>query len=173
MNAGHPSTAGWFSKPQSLHRRPTTPPSSTISGTGWGVRFADRPDKDSSKRPVREIVGVDPALSQRWSTRRRLIKDRQGELASKFQRDHGRPPTPVEASQLAQQATLETRETKHEPRTLTEQRAAWHAQAVQTLGGPQAVRAMITEALHPASAPSRRVRPLPRSAPPPAFGASR
>ena len=35
-----------------------------------GVRFADRPDKDSSKRPVREIVGVDPALNQRWSTRR-------------------------------------------------------------------------------------------------------
>ena len=96
-----------------------------------GVRFADRPDKDSSKRPVREIVGVDPALNQRWSTRRVLIKDRQGELASKFQRDHGRPPTPVEALQLAQQATLETRETKHEPRTLTEQRAAWHAQAVR------------------------------------------
>ena len=97
-----------------------------------GVRFADRPDKDSSKRPVREIVGVEPALNQRWSTRRMLIKDRQVELASKFQRDHGRPPTPVEALQLAQQATLETRETKHEPRTLTEQRAAWHAQAVQT-----------------------------------------
>ena len=103
---------------------------------------------------MRDIVGVDPALNQRWSTRRVLIKDRQGELASKFQRDHGRPPTPVEALQLAQQATLETRETKHEPRTLTEQRAAWHAQAVQTLGEPEAVRAMITEALHPASAPS-------------------
>ena len=79
------------------------------------MRFADRPDKDSSKRLVREIVGVDPALNQRWSTRRVLIKDRQGELVSKFQRDHGRLPTPVEALQLAQQATLETRETKHEP----------------------------------------------------------
>ena len=40
----------------------------------------------------------------------------------KFQHDHGRPPTPVEALQLAQQATLETRDAKHEPRTLTEQR---------------------------------------------------
>ena len=47
-----------------------------------GVRFADRPDTDAGKRPVREIVGVDPALNQRWSTRRMLIKDRQGELAS-------------------------------------------------------------------------------------------
>jgi hypothetical protein len=47
-----------------------------ISGTGWGVQFADRPDTDPGKRPVRESVGVDPELNQRWSTRRVLIKDR-------------------------------------------------------------------------------------------------
>ena len=35
-----------------------------------GVRFADRPDTDPRKPPVREIVGVDPRLNQRWSTRR-------------------------------------------------------------------------------------------------------
>jgi hypothetical protein len=28
--------------------------------TALGVRFAERPDGDRSKRPVREIVGVDP-----------------------------------------------------------------------------------------------------------------
>ena len=60
-----------------------------------------------------------------------LIKDRQGELAAQFQHDHGRPPTPVEALQLAQQATLETRDAKHEPRSLVEQRTAWRAQAVE------------------------------------------
>jgi hypothetical protein len=119
-----------------------------------GVRFADRTDTEPGKPPVREIVGVDPALNQRWSSRRVLIKVRQGELASKFQRDHGRPPTPVEALQLAQQATLETRDAKHEPRTLAEQRATWHTQAAETLGGPDAVQAMITHALHPSSAPS-------------------
>jgi conjugative relaxase-like TrwC/TraI family protein len=119
-----------------------------------GVRFADRPDTDPGKRPVREIVGVDPALNQRWSSRRALIKDRQGELAAQFQRDHGRPPTPVEALQLAQQATLETREAKHEPRSLAEQRTTWHTQAVETLGGPDAVQAMITNALKPSAAPS-------------------
>ena len=122
-----------------------------------GVRFADRPDIDPGKRPVREIVGVDPALNERWSTRRVLIKMRQGELAGRFQRDHGRPPTPVEALQLAQQATLETRDAKHEPRTLAEQRATWHTQAAETLGGPDAVQAMITHALHPSSAPSPAV----------------
>src|SRR5512132_1264297 len=122
-----------------------------------GVRFADRPDTDPGKRPVREIVGVDRALNERWSTRRVLIKDRQGELASRFQRDHGRPPTPVEAVQLAQQATLETRDPKHEPRTLTEQRATWHTQAAETLGGPEAVQNMISQALNPASAPGPAV----------------
>jgi conjugative relaxase-like TrwC/TraI family protein len=122
-----------------------------------GVRFAERTDTDPSKRPIREIVGIDPALNQRWSTRRMLIKGRQGELAARFQRDHGRPPTPVEALQLAQQATLETRDAKHEPRRLAEQRAAWHAEAVETIGGPDAVQAMIKKTLNPTSAPDPAV----------------
>jgi conjugative relaxase-like TrwC/TraI family protein len=116
-----------------------------------GIRFAERPGTDPAKRPIREMVGVDPALNQRWSGRRVLIKARQGELAAQFQRDHGRPPTPVEALQLAQQATLETRDAKHEPRSLTEQRAAWQAQAVETLGGPHALQTMINNALNPIS----------------------
>jgi conjugative relaxase-like TrwC/TraI family protein len=56
-----------------------------------GVRFMERPSSDPTKRPVREIVGVDPRLNQRWSTRRAHIQVRQGELAVAFQRDHGRP----------------------------------------------------------------------------------
>jgi TrwC relaxase len=119
-----------------------------------GVRFAERPGTDPAKRPIREIVGVDPALNQRWSSRRMLIKERQGELAAQFQRDHGRPPTPVESLQLAQQATLETRDAKHEPRSLAEQRTAWHAEAAETLGGPDAVQAMINKTLTPTSAQS-------------------
>jgi conjugative relaxase-like TrwC/TraI family protein len=122
-----------------------------------GVRFAERADTDIAKRPVREIVGVDPVLNQCWSSRRVLIKARQGELAARFQRDHGRPPTPVEALQLAQQATLETRDAKHEPRSLTEQRATWHTEAGETLGGPDAVQTMITHAIHPDVAPSPAV----------------
>jgi hypothetical protein len=122
-----------------------------------GIRFADRPDTDPGKRPVREIVGVDPALNQRWSTRRVLIKVRQGELTARFQRDHGRPPAPVEALQLAQQATLETRDPKHEPRSLTEQRTVWHAEAAVTLGGTDAVQSMISKALKPISTTSPHV----------------
>jgi hypothetical protein len=117
------------------------------------VRFAERTDAAPGKRPIREIVGVDPALNHRWSTRRVLIKDRQGELAARFQRDHGRPATPIEALKLAQQATLETRDAKHDPRSLAEQRATWHTQAAETLGGPEAVAAMINKTLNPPSAP--------------------
>ena len=78
-----------------------------------GVRFAERPGTDPTKRPIREIVGVDPRLTQRWSTRRAHINIRRGDLAIQFQNEHGRPPTPVEALHLAQQATLETRDAKH------------------------------------------------------------
>ena len=118
-----------------------------------GVRFAERPNPDPRKRPIREIVGVDPRLNQRWSTRRAAIEARTGELATQFQADHGRPPTPVETVQLAQRATLETRDAKHEPRSLAEQRATWRQQASEVLGGDQAIAAMVTGTLHPTRKP--------------------
>ena len=94
------------------------------------------------------------ALNRRWSARRVSIESRRGELARQFQRDHGRPPTPVETLHLAQQATLATRSAKHEPRILTEQRMTWHDEAAQVLGGPQAVHAMVHAALHPSNTSS-------------------
>ncbi len=110
-----------------------------------GLRFAAEPLRDPSKRPIREVVGVPARLREAWSSRRAAIEARQAELAAIFQDDHGRPPTPVEALKLAQQATLETRDAKHEPRTLAEQRAAWRAQAVAVLGAsgiPELLRAV-------------------------------
>jgi hypothetical protein len=92
---------------------------------------------------------VDPRLNQRWSTRRAHINTRRGELAIQFQNDHGRPPTPVEALHLAQQATLETRDAKHEPRSLAEQRSTWLNEAAAVLGGRGAVASMVQTALIP------------------------
>src|SRR5215211_578318 len=46
-----------------------------------GLRFAERPNQDPRKRPVREIVGVNPALTARWSARRTAIEARRGVLA--------------------------------------------------------------------------------------------
>ena len=116
-----------------------------------GVRFVERHGTDPAKRPIREIVGVDSRLNQRWSTRRAHINTRRGELAIQFQQDHGRPPTPVEALHLAQQATLETRDAKHEPRSLAEQRSTWLNEAAAVLGGRGAVAALVQTALTPAS----------------------
>src|ERR1035437_2024263 len=124
---------------------------------GLGLRFAERATPDPRKRPVREVVGVAPALNQRWSARRAAVFARHGELAADFQAAHGRPPTPVESLKLAQQATLEPREAKHEPRTLAEQRQTWQAQAVEVLGGQQKVAAMISRALSPKVAPGATV----------------
>ena len=115
-----------------------------------GVRFAERPNQDARKRPVREIVGVDPDMNRRFSKRRISVEERRKVLAAAFQAAHGRPPTPVETIHLSQQATLETREAKHEPRSLAEQREAWHREAVEVLGTPQRVKQMVHGALNPA-----------------------
>jgi hypothetical protein len=50
---------------------------------------------------------------------------------------------------LAQQATLATRDAKHEPRSLAEQRATWLNEAAAVLGGQDAVAAMVQAALSP------------------------
>jgi hypothetical protein len=50
---------------------------------------------------------------------------------------------------LAQQATLETRDAKHEPRSLAEQRTTWLNEAAAVLGGAEAVASMVQTALAP------------------------
>lgn len=117
-----------------------------------GLRFEERPNEDARKRPVREIVGVDPELNRRFSKRRASVEDRRKVLAAAFQATHGRPPTPVETIQLSQQATLETREAKHEPRSLAEQRETWNREAIEVLGTPQRVKQMVHGALNPKGA---------------------
>ncbi len=121
-------------------------------GDALGVRFAERPNPDARKRPVREIVGVDPDLNHRFSKRRVSVEARRKVLAAEFQASHGRPPTPIETLQLAQRATLETREAKHEPRSLAEQREAWNREAVEVLGSPRDLQQMLHGALNPTAA---------------------
>ena len=101
--------------------------------TSLGVRFVEQ-TRGRGKRPVREIDGMSTELMSRWSSRRAAIETRTAELAKQFQATHGREPTNVEIIALAQQATLESREAKHEPRSLAEQRHTWRTQAVEALG---------------------------------------
>jgi AAA domain/TrwC relaxase len=119
------------------------------------VRFADRGDAADGKREVREILGVDPALLRRWSSRRGDIEAELAVLARRFQDEHGRPPTVIERQELAQQATLATREAKHEPRSEAEQRRSWIADARQILGGAEQVDELVRRVIGHALAPAR------------------
>ncbi|WP_344707813.1 MobF family relaxase, partial [Marihabitans asiaticum] len=117
-----------------------------------GVSFVEREDHTrGAKRAVREIDGVSPELMAAWSSRRVQIDARRAELTAEFRNIHGRPPTPKEAIALAQQATLETREAKHEPRSLAEQRQHWAAQAEEVLGadGLETMLATVRSTLGP------------------------
>ncbi len=116
--------------------------------TDLGLAFKARPTPEG-KRPIREIEGVSLRLLDRWSTRRRTIEIKASELAEEFQRVHGRTPTAVEMTNLAEQAWQDTRQAKHAPRTLADQRVEWRAQAEAVLGGAQAVDAMVSAALRP------------------------
>ncbi|WP_245550943.1 MobF family relaxase [Nocardia niigatensis] len=114
-----------------------------------GLVFADRAP-GSDRRPVREIVGMDPRLCTEWSKREAKIAAELARLASRFQDDHGREPTPVERLKLSEQATLSTRTGKHAARSRAEQRADWAADAARVLGDGGAVAAMVNTALHQA-----------------------
>jgi len=111
--------------------------------TRLGLTFSERSDASAAaaagRRSVREIVGIPEELTTAWSSRRAAIDTRRAALAVQFQGDHGRPPTPIEAVKLAQQATLETRDAKHEPRSEAEQRRVWRREAAAVLGGDRAV----------------------------------
>ena len=122
-----------------------------------GVRFETRPGADAPKSPIREVVGVDPALNAFWSSRWADIVARRAVLCAAFQVDHGRAPTAIEVRRLSQQANLETRPAKHSPRSYADQRATWWAQATQVLGGDEAVEAMVAAA----TGSPHRGRPVP------------
>ncbi len=108
-----------------------------------GVRFAERGDAGEGRREVREIAGLPPELLHAWSSRRADIEAELTNLARRFQEEHGRPATTVERAELAQQATLSTRDPKHEPRSEAEQRHTWRAEAAEILHGADQVDALV------------------------------
>lgn len=112
-----------------------------------GLSFVERAQQERGKRPVREIVGVCADLCEALSSRHLAIRQRYAELAKRFQAAHGREPTMPEAIALERQAHLETRQPKHEPRSLAEQRAQWRGQAIEHLGGQAELTAMLGQVL--------------------------
>ncbi len=111
-----------------------------------GLQFAERSEVvRGRKQVVREVQGVPEELDQTWSSRTQQIDVRAAELAQEFTEKHHRVPSPSEMIRLRQQANLDTREAKHEPRSEAEQRAAWREQAAEVLGGEQGIDAMLSQ----------------------------
>ena len=90
-------------------------------------------------------------------------------------------PPPSSPSSWRIRQPWETRDPKHEPRSLDEQRSTWARQAREVLGSDQAVHALVRHALAPQVAHGHRVdaawmhatapaRPQPRPGPPAALG---
>jgi conjugative relaxase-like TrwC/TraI family protein len=135
----------------SLSEEYTTQLQGLLSQLGFSFVATGR----DGKRPVYEIAGVDPTLIARWSSRRHQVIACTTGLVARFQADHERPPTPLEKLALAQQATLETRQAKHQPRSEAEQRATWRIDAERVLGPAELGRMLTTVASQPRPAAPR------------------
>jgi len=98
-----------------------------------GVRFAGKARSDG-KREVREIVGVPEELNRAFSQRRAAIVDRHNTLMTEYREKHGRAPSTAVQAELAQQATLQTREAKGLHQPLSELVAQWGATSDRVLG---------------------------------------
>jgi conjugative relaxase-like TrwC/TraI family protein len=98
-----------------------------------GVTFEDE-KRGRNKRVVREISGVPRNLRDAFSSRRAAIEDAYADLVKDYVAAHGHtPPKPVQLD-LAQKATLATREGKAAPMSLTKQREQWREAAASVVG---------------------------------------
>jgi hypothetical protein len=89
-----------------------------------GIRFAMRPDGKS-----REVVGIDPAVMDLFSSRRKAITKKTAVLVREFEAQFGRTPNNLELARLQQTATLATRKAKsHDGETVAERLERWDAQ---------------------------------------------
>lgn len=106
-----------------------------------GVEFADRPQQEIGKRPVREIKGI-PAEWLSEFSRRDAIERRLTEMVSEYRKAHGKDPSKAMQLKLADKATLETRENKPPARSLQAMCEEWKRRAA-AIPGTRKVAAII------------------------------
>jgi conjugative relaxase-like TrwC/TraI family protein len=94
-----------------------------VLSVAWSYR-----DRGRNRTAAFELDGVDDALLAEFSQRAGDVQGRTAELAAKFRAEHGRSPSRVEHTKLAQQATRETRPDKT-PHALTDLLTAWRQRA--------------------------------------------
>jgi len=112
-----------------------------------GLVFEPRRKEGINPVVTREVAAVPQRLADSWSSRRVEIEQRKAELVAEFRQRHGRAPSPKEGIALAQQANLDTRAAKHEPRALADQRQAWAEQAAAVLGSAKGIGHIIGEVI--------------------------
>ncbi|WP_350280473.1 MobF family relaxase [Kribbella sp. HUAS MG21] len=89
-----------------------------------GVRFAMRPDGKA-----REVVGIDQAVMDLFSSRRRAITKKTARMVAEFETKFGREPNSLELDRLQRTATLATRRSKsHDGETVAQRLERWDAQ---------------------------------------------
>lgn len=98
-----------------------------------GVSFVDE-SRGRNKRSVREIAGISRELRESFSSRRAAIEDAYETLLQEYVNKHGHTPPKTVQLSLAQRATLETRESKGTPKSLSRQRAEWRIAATKIIG---------------------------------------
>ena len=90
---------------------------------GWSHR-----DRGHGRTPAYEVDGIDDGLLAEFSQRSTQVTARTRELAESFRAEHGRCPSPVEHTRLAQRACRDTRPAKT-AHALPELLADWRQRA--------------------------------------------
>lgn len=119
--------------------------------TRLGVSFVEE-ERGRGRRPVREVEGIDAGVRGAFSSRRVAIESVYAELAADYRASHGHEPPRAVQFELAQRATLQTREGKEDGVSLSERRSQWHAAAASVLGSEHAVQDMLGRAVPAAAA---------------------
>ncbi|MDX3003248.1 MobF family relaxase [Kribbella solani] len=96
-----------------------------------GVQFKTRPDGKA-----REIVGIEQAVMDLFSSRRRAITKKTAPMVAAFEARMGREPNNLELAYIQQQASLATRKAKsHTGETVEQRLERWDRQLRAEVGG--------------------------------------
>ncbi|MGX1806055.1 MobF family relaxase [Nocardia sp. NPDC055321] len=99
----------------------------------FGYRYEERYRNGTGKAPVLEIADVPEAMIRRFSRRPTILVEVE-KLVADYRAKHGRNPSKKTQIDLAQQATLATRQGKPVPKSLAEMVAEWAREAEEFLG---------------------------------------
>ena len=110
-----------------------------------GVEFATRPDG-----AAREVVGIDQAVTELFSSRRRAISGKTRTLVQGFEAKFGRAPNALELDRLQRSAAFATRNAKsHDGETVEQRLERWDTQLrSEVRGGLRAVAEEVLDRRH-------------------------